>query len=192
MPGLKMTRRERPSWLHSTVRVFPPSPEACMESPTKPWRQIEGLAHPVQSDCLADIVHDHPAGIAVCHVLLELLADCRIHCTIRVFVQRPEEFSTLHVIKMPGTRAANRREVTGRGPIEFAPLFNGRALPAPAAVQGPREFGSNARAVAGGPGANAPWCWLGLAQPIRRQGFLCLYASACARSHKVQFQMSRC
>ncbi len=55
--------------------------------PEGDW-QFAGFALLIERDGLADVVHNHLAGVAPGHVSLELLADGRIHSAIHVFVQR--------------------------------------------------------------------------------------------------------
>ena len=59
--------------------------------------QLIWLAFLVERDGLADVVHDHLAGIAPSQVFLELFADGRVHRALHVLVQRRKQFPALHI-----------------------------------------------------------------------------------------------
>jgi len=59
------------------------------------WQFIR-LTSFVERDCLADVVHDHLAGVTPGHVLFEFLAYGWINRTIHVFVQHLKQFFAFH------------------------------------------------------------------------------------------------
>jgi hypothetical protein len=59
-------------------------------------REVVGTPLLVERDGLADVVHDDLARIAAGHVLLELVADGRIHRAIHVFIQEREQVFAFH------------------------------------------------------------------------------------------------
>ena len=77
---------------------FPPARlQGGVEAFPKCDRHLASLPVLVERDSLADVVHDHLAGIAAGHVLLEFRADGRVHRAVHVFVQQLQKFFALHV-----------------------------------------------------------------------------------------------
>jgi hypothetical protein len=59
-------------------------------------RQFVRLTLFVEGDGFPNVIHDHLAGIAAGHMLLELLADGRIHGAIHVFIEHLQEVFAFH------------------------------------------------------------------------------------------------
>ena len=59
-----------------------------MEPLTELERQFARLAAFIECDGLADVIHDHLAGVASGHVFFELRADGWVHRALNILVQR--------------------------------------------------------------------------------------------------------
>jgi hypothetical protein len=78
------------------MRFLPALAQRGVEAVAKCHRQFIRLAILIERDGLADVVHDHLAGAASGHVLLEIGAEARVNRAVHVFVQQLEQFFTLH------------------------------------------------------------------------------------------------
>ena len=95
--------------------LFPTLAQGLVEPFTKLNWQIVRLAFPVEGDCLANIIHDHLAGIAAGHVPLKLFADGRIRRPVDVVVQHAQQFLALHF------RMLNEMEPAGPKKLQIKP-----------------------------------------------------------------------
>ena len=87
---------------------LPSLPQGGVQSVPENNGQLHGLALFVQSYRLSDVVHDHLAGVAPRHMLLELFADGRVYRAIHEFIQGCQQFRALHAhsLYIPGRRTA--------------------------------------------------------------------------------------